>query len=106
MSDWVWVTKDSLQLNKHCVIALVIMTKLISDQLPSSLAREEGGFIQGHSGESERNTRGAGESHATSISVPCHRICFGGWALALAAVLPSVFNLWRKACSVACSRIL
>lgn len=56
ISDWVWVTKGSLQFNKHCVIALVIMTKLFADQVPSLLAREEGGFIHGRSGESMRGT--------------------------------------------------
>lgn len=56
ISDWVWVTKGSLQFNKHCVIALVIMTKLMADQVPSLLTREEGGFIQGRSGESMRGT--------------------------------------------------
>lgn len=90
ISDWVWVTKGCLQFNKHCVIALVIMTKLISDQLPSLLTREEGGFIQGHSGESMRGTPGEQvKAMPLSVSVSCHSAC-GWWRLgreALATVL-------------------
>lgn len=91
ISDWVWVTKGSLQFNKHSVIALVIMTKLISDQLPSLLTREEEAYIERHSGESMRGTPEE-QMKATPLllpSVSCHSAC-GWWWLgreALATVL-------------------
>lgn len=93
ISDWVWVKKGSLLFSKRCATTPAIVTKLISDQLPSFLTREEV-----DSRAFWRITRGTPEEQTKAVPIlsvsPSTALVVTGQRSAGNCALPSVCSLW------------